>query len=159
MAGHPAVVSRVYRDGHETEVRRVPKIVEGVCEACGGALPEARILLHDRGIYSVLAVKRVNGLVSNEKYTELFTASGSAGFSQLSIADLMRLYPNDWVRIHRGAAIRLSAFQGARRERGSSRELVSVEGCPPLALSRRQRAVFHRMLKRTLPFDAKWLAA
>lgn len=135
-----------------------PEPVLKPCPTCGLAAADARILLYSRGRYLPVAVRDITALVATHKYVEVFTAQGSMGLASLTLLDMEKLYPKDWVRVHRRALIRLSEIREVRPiGKGRWPAMgVLVAGCPgPIPVARRRIMSFYSEMHRVMPMNSR----
>jgi len=87
----------------------------------------------------VVPIATLTALLAKEKYVELWSGEGIVGLTGMSLSDLLREYPNDFVRVHRRAAVRLNSVTGSAAELNETGIRISVEGCPEeIKVSRRE---------------------
>jgi DNA-binding LytR/AlgR family response regulator len=129
------MTNRVYRSG---SLRPVAE--HEVCPSCGRAVGEAKLLIYGLGRkMKVVPIATLTALLAKEKYVELWSGEGIVGLTGMSLSDLLREYPNDFVRVHRRAAVRLNAVTGSEAELNETGIRLSVEGCPEeIKVSRRE---------------------
>jgi two-component system, LytTR family, response regulator len=107
-----------------------------------------RIAVHMRGKMRVVPVAQVEYILASGQYVELH-AAGQRYFIRESMQHLEeRLDPEEFVRIHRSAIVRLSLVDTLLRSEGSDYE-VQLKGGVRLPVGRSRREAFERRLGRT----------
>ena len=97
----------------------------------------------------VVPIATLTALLAKEKYVELWSGEGVAGLTGMSLSDLLREYPNDFVRVHRRAAVRLNAITGSTAAINEAGIRIFVEGCPEeIRVSRREAQGFMSAMAR-----------
>jgi DNA-binding LytR/AlgR family response regulator len=136
----------VYRSGSP-----IPVAAHDVCPACGRASDEAKLMIYTSNRkMKVVPIATLTALLSKDKYVELWGDKGLAGLTGMSIVDLLREYPKDFVRVHRNAAVRLNAITGSTAALNETGIRLFVEGCPEeIKVSRREVANFTSAMART----------
>lgn len=108
------------------------------------------------GRFRVVRIADITALLAGNKYVDVVTSTGSVGLTNIALASLLEQYPDEWIRVHRAAAVRLSAIRGTLPSSLYTVGALIVDGVHgPVTVAKRRAAEIHRALLDAYPFDPR----